>query len=52
MIDISSLGSGLVYPHIFEDPDPGSQIVPGPDPKHWEPEGSEKLKSIKKNISQ
>ena len=34
------LGSRSVHPHIFEDPDPGSQNHadlkdPDPDPKYW-----------------
>ena len=37
-IEILPLGSGSVDPHIFVDPDPGSQNVADPtdpDPKHW-----------------
>ena len=30
-----SLGSGSVDPHIFATPDPGSQNLADPDPKHW-----------------
>ena len=30
LVDILPLGSGSVDPHIFSDPDPGSQ-----KPKHW-----------------
>ena len=38
LVDILPLGSGFVDPHIFADPDPGSQNLPDPtDPnsKHW-----------------
>ena len=37
LVDILPLGSGSVDPHIFEDldPDPGSQNLADPDPKHW-----------------
>ena len=42
LVDILPLGSGSVDPHIFADPDPGSQNLadptdpdPDPDPKHW-----------------
>ena len=35
MVDILPLGSGSVDPHIFADPDPGSQNLADPDPKHW-----------------
>ena len=43
LVDILPLGSGSVDPHIFADPDPGSQnladpvdpVDPVPDPKHW-----------------
>ena len=39
LVDILPLGSGSVDPHIFADPDPGSQNLadptdPDPDPKH------------------
>ena len=37
MVDILPLGSGSVDPHIFADPDPGSQSLADPtdpDPKH------------------
>ena len=39
LIDILPLGSGSVEPHIFADPDPGSQNLADPtdrdpDPKH------------------
>ena len=34
LIDILPLGSESVDPHIFADPDPGSQNLA--DPKHWE----------------
>ena len=37
LVDILSLGSGSVDPHIFADPDPGSQNLADltdPDPKH------------------
>ena len=39
LVDILALGSGSVDPHIFADPDPGSQNLadptnPDPDPKH------------------
>ena len=33
LVDILPLGSGSVDPHIFADPDPGSQNHP--DPKYW-----------------
>ena len=32
LVDILPLGSGSVDPHIFADPDPGSQNLA--DPKH------------------
>ena len=40
LVDILPLVSGSVDPHIFVDPDPGSQNLadptdPDPDPKHW-----------------
>jgi len=36
LVDILPLGSGSVDPHIFPDPDPGSQNLVDPtDPKHW-----------------
>ena len=38
LVDILPLGSGYVDPHIFADPDPGSQNLADPtdpDPKHW-----------------
>ena len=40
LVDILPLGSGSVDPHIFADPDPGSQnlgdpTAPDPGPKHW-----------------
>ena len=38
LVDILPLGSGSVDPHIFADPDPGSQNLADPtdpDPKHW-----------------
>ena len=39
LVDILPLGSGFVDPHIFADPDSGSQNLadptdPDPDPKH------------------
>jgi len=35
LVDILPLGSGSVDPHIYADPDPGSQILADPtDPKH------------------
>ena len=37
LVDILPLGSGSVGPHIFVDPDPGSQNLADPsdpDPKH------------------
>ena len=34
LVDILPLGSGSVDPHIFADPDPGSQNLADPDPKH------------------
>ena len=37
LVDILPLGSGFVDPHIFADPDPGSQNLADPtdsDPKH------------------
>ena len=42
LVDILPLGSGSVDPHIFADPDPGSQnradpTDPDPDPKHCYP---------------
>jgi hypothetical protein len=39
LVDILPLGSGSVDPHIFADPDPGSQNLADPtdpDPKHCE----------------
>ena len=38
LVDILTIGSGSVDPHIFADPDPGSQNFvdsTDPDPKHW-----------------
>ena len=38
LVDIWPLGSVSVDPHIFADPDPGSQNLADPtdpDPKHW-----------------
>ena len=38
LVDILPLGSGSLDPHIFADPDPGSQNLvdpTDPDPKHW-----------------
>ena len=40
LVDILPLGPGSVDPHIFADPDPGSQNLadptnPDPDPTHW-----------------
>ena len=38
LVDILPLRSGSVDPHIFADPDPGSQNLADPtdpDPKHW-----------------
>jgi len=38
LVDILPLESGSVDPHIFADPDPGSQNLADPmdpDPKHW-----------------
>ena len=35
LVDIFPLGYGSVDPHIFADPDPGSQNLANPDPKHW-----------------
>ena len=40
LVVILHFGSGSVDPHIFADPDPGSQnladpVDPVPDPKHW-----------------
>ena len=38
LVDILPLGSGSLDPHIFADPDPGSQNLADPkdpDPKHW-----------------
>ena len=38
LVDILPLGTGSVDPHIFADPDPGSQNLADPtdpDPKHW-----------------
>ena len=40
LVDIFPLGSGSVDPHIFPDPDPGSQNLadptdPDPGPKQW-----------------
>ena len=34
LVDNLPLGSGSVDPYIFADPDPGSQNLPDPDPKH------------------
>ena len=34
LVDIWPLGSGSVDPHIFSDPDKGSQNVTDPDPKY------------------
>jgi len=36
LVDILPLGSGSMDPHIFADlnPDPGSQNLADPDPKH------------------
>jgi len=37
LVDILPIGSGSVDPHIFADPDPGSQNLADPtdpDPKH------------------
>ena len=34
LVDILPLGSGSVDPHIFADPDPESQNLADPDPKH------------------
>jgi len=34
LVDILPLGSGSVDPHIFTDPDLGSQNLPDPHPKH------------------
>ena len=37
LVDVLPLGSGSADPHIFVDPDPGSQILADPtdpDPKH------------------
>ena len=39
LVDILPLGSESVDPHIFADPDPGSQNLADPtdpDPKHWD----------------
>ena len=38
LVDFLPLVSGSVEPHIFADPDPGSQNLADPtdpDPKHW-----------------
>jgi len=38
LVDFLPLGSGSMDPHIFADPDPGSQNLADPtdpDPKHW-----------------
>ena len=38
LVNIWLHGSGSVDPHIFPDPDPGSQNLADPtdpDPKHW-----------------
>ena len=38
LVDFLPLGSGSVDPHIFVDPEPGSQNLADPtdpDPKHW-----------------
>jgi len=38
LVDILLLGSGSANPHIFADPDSGSQNLADPtdpDPKHW-----------------
>ena len=38
LVDILPLGSGSVDPHIFSDPDPGSENLADPtdpDPKHY-----------------
>jgi len=38
LVDILPLGSGSVDPHMFADPDPGSQNLADPtvpNPKHW-----------------
>jgi len=38
LVDILPFESGSVDPHIFADPDPGSQNLAetiDPDPKHW-----------------
>ena len=38
LVDILPLGPGSGDPHIFADPDPGSQNLADPtdpDPKHW-----------------
>ena len=40
LVNILPLGSGSVDPHIFADPDPGSQNLADPtdpDPKHCYP---------------
>ena len=34
LVDMLPLGSGSVDPHIFADPDPGSQNLTDPDLKH------------------
>ena len=38
LVDILPFGPGSVDPHIFAEPDPGSQNLADPmdpDPKHW-----------------
>ena len=37
-VDILTLGSGSVDPHIFVDPDPGSQNVVDPTDPHPDPD--------------
>ena len=48
LVDILPLGSGSVDPHIFADPDPGSQnrADPNPDPKHWRDETSTEHRNV------
>ena len=49
LVDILPLGSGSVDPHIFADPDPGSQNLADPtdpDPKHYYKVPSLDLKNI------
>ena len=49
LVDILSLGSGSVDPHIFADPDPGSQNhadPTDPDPEHWTLAYAEIIKEI------